>query len=115
MMAAARKVPRAPTSRPAKERLSDSTRPAPATGDSDGGHRALGSLAAEGPANTSLDREAVRAALAAAGLLFPPPEFDDLPTDPAVLEALEREDEAWLLATFTKPLGLSAAVIEDRG
>jgi hypothetical protein len=57
----------------------------------------------------------VRAALAAAGLLVPAPDFDDLPTDPAQLEALERQDETWLLATFTRPLRLSEAVIEDRG
>lgn len=114
-MAAARKVPRAPASRPAKEQRSDSTRPAPATGDSNGGDRALGSPGAEGSTQAPLDPALVRAALSAAGLLVPPPEFDDLPTDPAELEALEREDEARLLATFTRPLGLSEAVIEDRG
>src|SRR3954466_6062602 len=103
-MAAARKVPRAPTSRPARERPSGSTRPAPATGGTDGGDRALGSPGTEGPANAPLDPAAVRAALAAAGLLVPPPEFDDLPTDPADVEALQLKDEAWLLATFAKPL-----------
>lgn len=114
-MAAARKAPRTPTNRPVKGRRSELTGPAPATGDSDLRNGALGSPGVEGSTNMPLDRAAVRAALAAAGLLVPPPEFDDLPTDPAELEALEREDEAWLLATFTRPLGLSEAVIEDRG
>jgi len=114
-MAAARKVPRAPSSRAARERPSDSTRPAPTTSDSDGTDRATCSLGVEGSADAPLDPAVVRAALAAAGLLVPPPEFDDLPMDPVELEALEREDEAWLLASFTRPLGLSEAVIEDRG
>jgi len=56
----------------------------------------------------------VRAALSAAGLLGAPPDDADLPTDPAEVAALERDDEDWLLATFTQPLGLSDAVIEDR-
>jgi hypothetical protein len=114
-MAAVPKMPRAPTSRPARERLTDSTRPAPATGDCDRGNRALGSPGTEGLPHAPPGPSVVRAALAAAGLLVPPPEFDDLPTDPAELEALEREDDAWLLATLTRPLGLSEAVIEDRG
>jgi hypothetical protein len=114
-MQAPRKVPRAPASRPAREPLCDTTRPAPATGDSDCGDSALGSPGTEGSAHAPLDPAEVRAALAAVGLLVPLPEFDDLPTDPAEREALERDDEAWLLATFTKPLGLSEAVIEDRG
>jgi hypothetical protein len=59
--------------------------------------------------------DAVCAALEAAGVLLPPPQFDDLPSDPTELEALIRKDEAWLLATFKEPLGLSEAVIEDRG
>jgi hypothetical protein len=62
----------------------------------------------------SPDRLAVRAALAAAGLLGAWPDDADLPTDPAECAAMERDDEAWLLATFTRPIGLSAAVIEDR-
>lgn len=62
-----------------------------------------------------IEPAAVRAALAAAGALVPPPAFDDLPSDPAASEALEREDEAWLLATITRPLGLSKAVLADRG
>jgi hypothetical protein len=56
----------------------------------------------------------VRAALAAAGLLGDQPDDTGLPTDPAEIAALERADEAWLLTTFTEPLGLSDVVLEDR-
>lgn len=60
------------------------------------------------------DEEAsIESILTAAGLLEPVPEEDDLPlgTD---IEALEREYEAWL-DTLTEPLGLSEAILEDRG
>jgi hypothetical protein len=62
-----------------------------------------------------LDPMTIRSALAADGLLGAQPDDADLPTDPAEIAALERADEAWLLATFTEPLGLSDAVLEDRG
>jgi hypothetical protein len=61
-----------------------------------------------------LDPVTVRAALAAVGLLGAQPGDADLPIDPAEIAALERADDAWLLATFTQPLGLGDAVIEDR-
>jgi hypothetical protein len=77
------------------------------------GVEALPPDAVESP-GPSLAPLAVRAALAAAGLLGARPDDADLPTDPAEIAALEQADEAWLLATFTQPLGLSAAVIEDR-
>ena len=54
----------------------------------------------------------VESALAAAGLLVPPPDDSDLPP-PEDVEALEEEYEAWL-ATQTEPLGLTEAVLEDR-
>jgi hypothetical protein len=60
-----------------------------------------------------VDAAAVRAALEAVGALAPP-EFDDLPSDPAEMERLEAELEAWL-DTLSEPLSLSEAVIEDRG
>jgi hypothetical protein len=56
---------------------------------------------------------AVNPRLAAAGLLAPPPDDTDLPTDPEAIEALEREHEAWL-ATLAEPLGLAEAVLDDR-
>ena len=51
--------------------------------------------------------------LAAAGLLAPPLEDADLPTDPAEIEALEQEYEAWV-DSLPEPLGLAEAVMEDR-
>ena len=79
--------------------------------------RGVGGLQPPEPLETpspGLDPLAVRAALAAAGLLGAWPDDADLPTDPAEIAALEQADEAWLLATFTEPPGLSAAVIEGR-
>lgn len=112
---AARRAPRAPTNRRGVARSADTGLPArrgrsghaePATADTVSSDSE--------PAADPTERAAVLAALEAAGLLLPPPEFDDLPTDPAELDALIRKDEAWLLATFKEPLGLSEAVIEDR-
>jgi hypothetical protein len=54
----------------------------------------------------------VRDQLAAAGLLAPIPETEDVPTAEE-LQALEAEVEAWLDA-LPEPLGLSEAVIADR-
>jgi hypothetical protein len=58
--------------------------------------------------------EQVRAALAAAGLLAPIPDWDDLPTDPTEIRAMIEADEAWILETFTEPIGLAEAVEQDR-
>ena len=56
---------------------------------------------------------AARAMLAEAGLLSPPWDYSDLPTDPTAAASLEDEFEAWL-DTLTGPLGLAAAVDTDR-
>lgn len=111
-MSLTRKSPRVSTKQPSSQH-----RPASSERSDTGGR----GVEAEQPPDLpnspapALDRPAVRAALAAAGLLGAWPDDVDLPTDPAESAALERADEAWLLATFTQPLGLSAAVIEDRG
>jgi hypothetical protein len=65
-------------------------------------------------ASAPVDMAAVCAALEAAGVLLPPPQFDEPPMDPAELERLEQEVYAWL-DSLPEPLGLSEAVIEDRG
>lgn len=54
------------------------------------------------------------AALEAAGVLLPSPQFEDPPMTPAELERLEHEVYAWLDA-LPEPLALTEAVIEDRG
>ena len=66
---------------------------------------------------TALDRlpdpdASIEDRLSAAGLLAPPPSFDDA-LDGAELEALEAELEAWLERQPTS-LGLTEAVLEDR-
>jgi hypothetical protein len=62
---------------------------------------------------SDLDR-AVKARLSAAGLLVAPPATDDVPTDPAEIETLEQEYEAWV-DSLPEPLGLTEAVLEERG
>ena len=110
-MSAARKPARQSFQQPSRKR-----RPGPPEHPRSGSRGAQEAAATglEESAHLPLDPLAVRAALAAAGLLGARPNDADLPTDPAEIAALERDDEAWLLATFTQPLGLGDAVIEDR-
>ena len=65
-------------------------------------------------AGTPVDAAAVREAPEAVGALVPFPESDDLPVSPAELEQLEQEIYA-RLDSLPEPLGLTEAVIEDRG
>jgi hypothetical protein len=112
---AVRKTPHDPASRQRKPRQ-PAAEQAPLAGPPGKARtRARKTPAAADRASAPVDMAAVCAALEAAGVLLPPPQFDDLPSDPAEMEALIRKDEAWLLATFKEPLGLSEAVIEDRG
>ncbi len=60
------------------------------------------------------EEERIVERLREAGMLIEWPDDPDLPTTDEEIEALEREHEEWL-ATRTEPLGLSEAVIEDRG
>jgi methylthioribose-1-phosphate isomerase len=57
------------------------------------------------------DNPAVRL-LAEAGLLVPPPDDEDIPTEEE-MEQLEREYDEWL-ASRSEPLNLSDAVEQDR-
>lgn len=64
--------------------------------------------------DATVELAAVCADLEAAGILLPPPQFDAPPMDSAELERLEQEVYAWL-DSLPVPLGLTGAVIEDRG
>ena len=111
-MRSARKPPREPAEQRAEARRRQAT---PDGSETSGGPRRVKRLPEPSDAASTADLDrAVREALAAAGLLGSPPDDSDLPTDPAEIEAMMEEDEAWILATFTQPLGLAEAVIEDR-
>src|SRR5438105_659599 len=111
---AVRKTPHEPASRQRKVRQPAAEPSPPAGRGGTASGRARRARATVDHANVTVDMAAVCAALEASGVLLPPAQFDEPPMDPAELERLEQEVYTWL-DSLPEPLGLTEAVIEDRG